>query len=281
MFGYIMVNKGELKFKEFELYQSYYCGLCRKLKEHYGMLGQLTLSYDLTFVILLLTALYEPRGKKGTSCCAVHPLRKQVIRVNEFSDYAADMNMLLTYYKCEDDWQDERKWDRLLFGQLLWRRIKKKGISERKKAERIQKYLKELSAKEKEENHDLDEMAGLFGKIMAEIVAAREDEWEEELRTMGFYLGKFIYLCDAYEDIEKDEKKGVYNPLSYLKERPDFEEACEKILTMMAAECSRAFEKLPIIEYTGILRNILYSGIWFRYEKIRKERKGVKNDRSI
>ena len=103
MFGYIMVNKGELKFKEYELYQSYYCGLCRKLKEHYGILGQLTLSYDLTFVILLLTALYEPKGRKGSSHCAVHPLRKQVIRVNEFTDYAADMNMLLTYYKCEDD----------------------------------------------------------------------------------------------------------------------------------------------------------------------------------
>ena len=65
MFGYIMVNKGELKFKEYELYQSYYCGLCRKLKEHYGILGQLTLSYDLTFVILLLTALYERRGGRG------------------------------------------------------------------------------------------------------------------------------------------------------------------------------------------------------------------------
>ena len=36
MFGYIMVNKGELKFKEYELYQSYYCGLCRKLKNIMG-----------------------------------------------------------------------------------------------------------------------------------------------------------------------------------------------------------------------------------------------------
>jgi len=55
MFGYIIVNKPEMKFKEFDLYQSYYCGLCRSLKENYGRTGQLTLSYDMTFVILLLT----------------------------------------------------------------------------------------------------------------------------------------------------------------------------------------------------------------------------------
>ena len=31
-----------------------------------------------------------------------------------------------------------------------------------------------------------------------------QDEWEENLRIMGFFLGKFIYLLDAYEDVEKD-----------------------------------------------------------------------------
>ena len=25
------------------------------------------------------------------------------------TEYAADMNLLLTYYKCKDDWQDEHK----------------------------------------------------------------------------------------------------------------------------------------------------------------------------
>ena len=28
---------------------------------------------------------------------------------------------------------------------------------------------------------------------------------------MGFYLGKFVYLMDALEDVEKDRKKGNYN----------------------------------------------------------------------
>ena len=56
MFGYVMINKGDLKVRELETYQSFYCGLCQKLKERYGLSGQLTLSYDLTFVVMLATA---------------------------------------------------------------------------------------------------------------------------------------------------------------------------------------------------------------------------------
>ena len=59
MFGYIIVNKPEMKFREFDVYHGYYCGLCRKLKEHYGKFGQITLSYDMVFVLMTLTSLYS------------------------------------------------------------------------------------------------------------------------------------------------------------------------------------------------------------------------------
>ena len=39
MFGYVMINKGDLKVRELETYQSFYCGLCQKLKERYGLSG--------------------------------------------------------------------------------------------------------------------------------------------------------------------------------------------------------------------------------------------------
>ena len=123
MFGYVMINKGDLKVRELETYQSFYCGLCQKLKERYGLSGQLTLSYDLTFVVILLTGLYEPKVKKGTTHCVIHPLKKQPIQVDVFSDYAADMSILLNYYKCMDDWADEQKIDRRLFAELLKRKF--------------------------------------------------------------------------------------------------------------------------------------------------------------
>ena len=74
MFGYVTVNKPEIKFKDFDVYRSFYCGLCRELRERYGIPGQISLTYDMTFVVLLLSALYEPPTKKGTSRCVVHPL---------------------------------------------------------------------------------------------------------------------------------------------------------------------------------------------------------------
>ena len=113
MFGYIVMNKPEIKMKDFDMYRSFYCGLCRELREKYGISGQITLSYDMTFVIMLLSGLYEPKTYKGTTRCILHPVRKQPVRKNVMTEYCADMNILLTYYKCLDDWNDDRKYVKL------------------------------------------------------------------------------------------------------------------------------------------------------------------------
>lgn len=272
MFGYVVVNKQEMKFKEFDLYQSYYCGLCQKLKEQYGKRGQLTLSYDLTFVILLLTSLYEPDTAADVCKCIAHPFEKHPTRINEFTGYAADMNLLLSYYKCLDDWQDEHKVGRKLMADSLQRKCRKIAEEYPHKAEVIRQMLQELYQCEKRQGTDIDEISGYFGEIMSEIFACREDEWTKELRRMGFFMGKFIYLMDAYEDMEKDRKKNNYNPFLLKESQENFEEYVGSILTMMMAECSKSFERLPIVENTEILRNVLYSGVWCRYEMVRRKR---------
>lgn len=274
MFGYVVVNKAEMKFKEYDVYRSFYCGLCKSLKEREGNLSRLVLSYDMTFVYMLLTGLYEPKTVCSAERCILHPLEKHTMRRNEFADYAADMSMLLTCYKYKDDWQDDRKLSAKCMQTLL---SGKNNIVLRhypKKAARIAEAMEALAKGEEENSSNLDEMAGIFGSIMAEILVYREDEWKQTLSGMGFYLGKFIYILDAYEDIGQDEKSGNYNPLQRLYETPDFEGTCREILTMMIAECCREFEKLPILENADILRNILYSGVWVRYEEIRKKRAG-------
>lgn len=89
----------------------------------------------------------------------------------------------------------------------------------------------------------------------------------------GIFLGKFIYLMDAYEDIEKDRKKGNFNPFLSMCGENGFDDEVYHILRMMMAECSRAFEKLPVLQNVDILRNILYSGVWCRYEMVKGKRK--------
>ncbi len=272
MFGYIIINKGDMKFKEFDIYHSYYCGLCDVLKRQYGKVGQLSLSYDMTFLVMLLSSLYEPDTELSQVKCMAHPFEKHTVRKNEFSRYAADMNIMFTYYKCRDDWADDRKLSRLAYGRLLRRAYRSVCADYGAKAKKIDGLMRELSAEEKKENQDIDYMAGLFGDIMGEILAVKADEWQESLRTMGVFLGKFIYLMDAYEDVEEDIRRKRYNPLKRKFEGTDFEEEIKTILTMMMAGCCKEFEKLPIIENAEILRNILYSGIWYRYEMVHQKR---------
>lgn len=272
MFGYIIVNKSELKYREFDMYHSYYCGLCRALKERYGVTGQLSLSYDMTFILMLLTELYEPETKVDECKCIAHPFEKHTTRRNFLTDYIADMNVLFTCYKCQDDWEDEKKVNRLLYGRLLeGRNAKYKKLYEQK-VHTISLLMQKFTEAEKAGNADIDTMAGLFGEVMAQIVACREDEWSNCLKRFGFFLGKFIYLMDAYEDVEEDIRKNNFNPLKKLYEAPDFEEKCKTILTMMMSECCKEFEKLPIVDNVDILRNILYSGVWCRYEMVRNNR---------
>lgn len=273
MFGYVVMNKPEIKFKDFDMYRSFYCGLCRELKERYGLSGQITLTYDMTFVILLLSGLYEPPTKKGSTRCIVHPVRRQPVRKNAITEYAADMNIFLTYYKCKDDWNDERSIPGFVFGKLLEGKEKKSEKIWSKKVQMIVSCLDELSALEKENATDIDRVSGCFGRIMAEIFAYREDVWEPTLRRMGFYFGKFIYLLDAYDDVEEDVKKGNYNPFSKDYIIKGFDDRVKNMLMMMMAETCREFEKLPIIKYTDILRNILYSGVWCRFENVSGKRK--------
>lgn len=272
MFGYIIINKAEMKFKEFDIYQSYYCGICRDLKRKYGATGQIALSYDMTFLAILLTSLYEPETEMGSCKCIAHPFENHMTRNNLYTEYAADMNALFAWYKCRDDWEDEKKFWKLFYGKLLEGKTKTLKKQYAEKVKKISLLMQDFSEAEHSGNADIDTMAGLFGSVMAEIVAVREDEWAENLRRLGFFLGKFIYLCDAYEDVEEDIKKGSFNPLKKKYENPDFEEECKTILMMMISECCREFEKLPILENVEILRNILYSGVWCRYEAAHEKR---------
>ena len=100
---------------------------------------------------------------------------------------------------------------------------------------------------------------------------------------MGFYMGKFIYLMDAYEDIGKDNKYNCYNVLNLMHKETeqDFETFSGLLLTSMMSECAKSFERLPILLHAEICRNILYSGVWTKYEylRLKKQTKQSKDEK--
>ncbi len=286
MFGYVTAYEPDLRIREFQLYRSYYCGLCMELKDNYGQIPRLTLSYDTTFLALVLTSLYEPEDVKRDIRCAAHPLEIHPTRRNEYTRYAADMGVLLSYYACMDDWQDERKIKKRVMAALLSGPSRRAAGKHEQKADVIVRCLNDLHTLETESMRDtspdtsgaalLDQAGGLFGDLMAEIFDVRGDMWSEPLRRMGFYLGKYIYILDAYDDLDKDILSGSFNPLAGMRDRPDLDEYVRDILTMVMAECSAAFEALPIVENVELLRNILYCGVWSGFEKRYRERTQAK-----
>lgn len=272
MFGYVVAQKSELKMREYYKYKAYYCGLCKVLREKYGLAGQMTLTYDMTFLVILLTSLYEYETQKEECRCVVHPVKKQKMLYNEITEYAADMNIILIYYKLLDDWKDERSKVSLAGLRLLQKPFEKLRAEYPEKCRVIHKCLGLLQQCEKRGEESIDVAARYFGKLMEELFVYRQDVWEKTLRRAGFYLGKFIYILDAYDDIEKDLEQDNYNALRSIYGQEHFEKTCEEMLNFVLAECTSEFEKLPCVEDVEILRNILYAGVWDKFDKKRKER---------
>ncbi|MCI7169809.1 DUF5685 family protein [bacterium] len=282
MFGYININQKELSEESKKIYQAYYCGLCQKLKTNCGTKGQMLLSYDLTFLIVLLTGLYELENTETEFTCTLHPTKKRTAYINEATEYAADMNLILAYQNLLDDWKDEKSYTKKAFVKILDKDYTRIVSKYPRQVRALEEFMRKTAEAEKNKETNLDLVAGLTGEMLGEIMCWREDEWQEEMRTLGFYMGKFIYLMDAYEDYEADQKKNCYNPLVYMEKENDqeFDTFCKLLLTSMMSECAKSFERLPILLYADILRNILYSGVWSRYEYLQLRKKKLEEKKT-
>ena len=271
MFGYVNVNKDELTPEQQERYHSYYCGLCRALQKRHGRVTRVTLSFDMAFLSMLLSSLYECPEETGFETCLTHPIKKHAWVSNEYVEYCADMTIALSYYKLLDDWADDHNYMALSAARLL--QSKHLAVARRYplQCSAIHNRLGQLAQLEKDNCHDLDRVSSCFGELLAELFDCRRDMWSQPLRQMGYSLGKFIYLMDAYEDLDADIKKCRFNPLLGIAGKPGYEEHCKDILTLLMADCAAAYEKLPCLQDSDILRNVLYSGVWTRYNLLRQK----------
>ena len=275
MFGYININQKIMTEENRKAYQAYYCGLCQRLKSNCGAKGQMLLNYDMTFLIVLLTGLYELTNESSEITCALHPTRKRQVWINEATDYAADMNLIVAYHNLIDDWKDEKAYTKKAFAKMLDKDYARVIEKYPRQVHAVEEFMRKTDEVEARGETNLDVVAGLTGEMLGEIFCWREDEWQEELRTLGFYMGKFIYIMDAYEDYGEDRRKKEYNPLVYAmrESADDMDTLCRLLLTSMMSECAKSFERLPILLHADILRNVLYSGVWSKYEYVQAKKK--------
>lgn len=269
MFGYVRINKMDLTFREFENYKGYYCGLCKYLKENHGEISRLGLNYDITFLILILSAIYKPKTNIFEEVCIVSPFKKKKKIINEITEYAASMNILLTYYKLEDNLLDDKGIKDILAYNIYKSKLKLAHEKYPHKSNIIREQMKLLKELEKEENCSIDKVSNTFGEIMGEIFSYKNDEYEENLRRVGFNIGKYIYILDAYEDLDEDYKKGRYNPfIEYINNREELKLKVDRLISMSLGLLGSSIDNLNLKLNRGIVENIVYSGVYLRYKNI-------------
>lgn len=261
MFGYVVANPGKLTPEENVRYRSCYCGLCKALGDRHGALSRLTVTYDMTFLVLALSSAYGEESTGGMERCPAHPVKPHAYWRNAITDYAADMNVALAYYKFLDDWHDDGNVAAAAEAALLRKEYARVAALYPERCEALGDRIRELSAIEASGETNPDIPANRFGSLMGELFAFRDDERADGLRAFGRSLGRFIYIMDACMDLTQDLRRERYNPM-ITTDSAGF----ETILHLLMADCVEKYERLGLVTDSGLIENILYSGVWTRFE---------------
>lgn len=263
MFGYIVLSATAKK-EDKKKYREAYCGLCHTLKEKFGKTGALSLSYDMTFLSLLLSDIEDSPVTIGKERCIVHPVVEHTYFTTPVMDYTSDMQILLSHYALLDDNRDEKKEREDRFASFMDRITS----TYPRQSEAMANGLRKIWENEKNGVMNAEENALLFGEALGELfVRDTKSHFAPDLRMMGCALGRFIYLLDAWDDRKKDEKKGAYNPLGKDITEPQMRE----MLIDAASSAALAMGHMPLDDYVSIFEDILYHGMWSRFRR-QKER---------
>ncbi len=273
MLGYVRVNKPELKVKEYELYKGLYCSLCKAMGKHFGLLSRLTLSYDITFLVLVRLCFSSCVPDFENGRCSFNPMKKcnYCKSSGEEFRYAAAVSMMMLYYKVKDNISDGSFFKRLLMYIILpWAYLKNK------KAEKMYPEVSEIIAEamvrqaqtEKENTADTDKAAHQSADALGKIVAFGFDDKEGSIYRFGYGVGKWVYLTDAADDIKKDLKNksfNVYINKFNIKNESDItdevKDRIEDELNMSSAFSCDAFHGIQNKTLTSLCENIIYEGM--------------------
>lgn len=286
MLGYIEAEKPELKLREFAIYNGWYCGLCKQAGRDYGQLLRLGLSYDMAFLGLFLGALEEGPETIRQEHCIAHPIRKKNVVYDPVLAYAADMMALLGWENYLDDRKDGDT-DRDPLPERLLKTASAPGLRKAygkaqtnhpETAARIREALESLSVLEEKNCRRPDLPAEAFGKVMQAVFDGRLRQTGADSRIRRIvsefaeHLGRWIYLLDAADDLEKDRASGAYNPLLAAADgEPDTSRIREQVRPALYHHLGRmtdAYELLDIRKNRELLNNILYLGLRRKTDRV-------------
>lgn len=281
MFGYVKPYNPELRVRELEEYKAVYCGLCKQLGRSFGVFARFTLSYDFAFLAMLKTALDSEICPETERCaCIAHPFCKRIrVRENAAMQMAARTAMISVYYKLLDDRADEGFFRRIGAALLLpfAKRARRRALAFADGAAADEAAAKMSAAQAQLETEKCpipDAAAEPTANFLAAVLknCAATAEQAAVLERFGYLLGRYVYLCDALDDLEDDRRRGRYNPFLYAGGEAAI--AAKNALFLTTAELSDDFDLLELHRYEGILENIIRIGLRAEVIRIEKKLKG-------
>lgn len=281
MFGYVKPYNPELRVRELEEYKAVYCGLCKQLGRSFGVFARFTLSYDFAFLAMLKTALDSEICPETERCaCIAHPFCKRIrVRENAAMQMAARAAMISVYYKLLDDRADEGFFRRIGAALLLpfAKRARRKALAFADGAAADEAAAKMSAAQAQLETEKCqipdaaaEPTANFLAAVLKNCAAAAEQA--AVLERFGYLLGRYVYLCDALDDLEDDRRRDRYNPFLYAGGEAAI--AAKNALFLTTAELSDDFDLLELHRYEGILENIIRIGLRAEVIRIEKKLKG-------
>ncbi len=282
MFGYVTPYKLELKIKDYEMFKAYYCGLCISIKNNFSNLCRIALNYDMTFLGILLDSLEDNSDEYIVTKCMAHPLKKKPKVINNKAlDYAAFCNVALVYYKLLDDYNDDNALNKKLISFYLKKFIKSTKSDLNPVLENIDDNIRKLGTLENSENEiSIDELSDSFASLTGFIVSYyyKDENFYNDLYNLGYNLGRWIYIIDAYDDLKEDMEKNKFNAINktFNHESLSYEDLIKKErnriefnLIMSANATVEALNKLTLNKNEDLLHNILQLGLMNKIETIK------------
>lgn len=218
MFGYVRPNREELKVRELREYEALYCGLCHTLGQRHGFPARMFLSYDIVLLAMVLDRTPgRPALEKRRCPARLWCTKKQCAR-SDGLEAAADAGTILSYWKLRDTVADGT-WPERLGGRalsLLLRPAYRRAAEARPDYDRtVQACLEELHRLEAEGAPSLDRTADTFARMLQSAApSSGEGDRDRAVEQLLYHLGRWIYLVDAWDDLEEDRRTGSYNPIS-------------------------------------------------------------------
>lgn len=272
MLGYVKAYKPDLKMSEYEMYRGVYCSLCKNLGRRYSPLAQLFLSFDFTLAALITLALRDEKCRFLHSRCPYNPAKK-CLKCAESSllDSCADAVIITVYYKLLDNLHDKGVKNKILsalvfpFVALMHKKAKRLSPE----TDAVTKAAIEKQSIAEKKNAGIDEAAEPSARALADIFSFGLDGDDKLIvSTLGYMVGRFVYILDAVDDLEKDVKSGDFNPFAgeisnfdNKSEKQSFAEKARQMLNLTQSEAVAAFDLLEAKRFGSIISNIIYKGL--------------------